>query len=236
MIYARFVLFNYRLIVANFLIYDLIATTNASTNATPTTTTTPTPTFALASHKSDAPIAPRRSVNRSLGDLWLPSATLMTMMERAKTSTPPPKSVRILSRPRRYLSFPEGSSFTVFAATVPPRLPAEHIHYLAPVCPVRCPCASLSASSAILTMRTIVLASIGAWPTICPITHGSCRACTASRGVQLGRQFCAGAAEAQSIGISSRLSISKAAGSLSLDYLFPKLKQKSSILSIKLVF
>ncbi|XP_043071125.1 uncharacterized protein LOC6563888 [Drosophila grimshawi] len=58
-------------------------------------------------------------------DLW-PPPTLMTMMERAKTSsvsTAPPtagvalppstKVVRLLSRPKRYLSFPEGSSFTV---------------------------------------------------------------------------------------------------------------------------
>ncbi|XP_034112302.1 uncharacterized protein LOC117573306 [Drosophila albomicans] len=55
-------------------------------------------------------------------DLW-PPPTLMTMMERAKTTTSPPppppqstdkaKSVRSLSRSKRYLSFPEGSSFTV---------------------------------------------------------------------------------------------------------------------------
>ncbi|XP_064554839.1 uncharacterized protein LOC135439902 [Drosophila montana] len=59
------------------------------------------------------------STNAS-NDLW-PTPTLMNMMERAKTTSAsfapsavsPAKSVRVLSRPRRYLSFPEGSSFTV---------------------------------------------------------------------------------------------------------------------------
>ncbi|XP_041565395.1 uncharacterized protein LOC108139172 isoform X1 [Drosophila elegans] len=58
-------------------------------------------------------------------DLWSPT-TLMTMMERADESTPSESPSRlassqllhrrwqrVLSRPKRYLSFPEGSSFSV---------------------------------------------------------------------------------------------------------------------------
>ncbi|KAM8705717.1 hypothetical protein ACLKA7_010077 [Drosophila subpalustris] len=82
-----------------FLIYDLIAT--------PTATTTPS---TFMSHKTDAALEPGH-VNAASNDLWS-STTLMTMMERAKT-TSSSKSVRSLSRPKRYLSFPEGSSFTV---------------------------------------------------------------------------------------------------------------------------
>ncbi|TDG52200.1 hypothetical protein AWZ03_001481 [Drosophila navojoa] len=82
-------------------------------------------------HKTDAPLG---SVNAS-NDLLpqppplvpppLPVPALMTMMERAKTTSAsfapldqplPAKSVRRLSRPKRYLSFPEGSSFTVCVA------------------------------------------------------------------------------------------------------------------------
>ncbi|XP_070063653.1 uncharacterized protein [Drosophila virilis] len=56
----------------------------------------------------------------AFNDLW-PTPTLMNMMERAKTTSASfapsavslAKSERVLSRPRRYLSFPEGSSFTV---------------------------------------------------------------------------------------------------------------------------
>lgn len=109
MIYAHLVLFNYRLIVAKFLIYDLIATTSAANAATWLPTT-------LMSHETDAPLPSANASN----DLW-PTPTLMNMMERAKTTSAsfapsavsPAKSVRVLSRPRRYLSFPEGSSFTV---------------------------------------------------------------------------------------------------------------------------
>ncbi|XP_044251628.1 uncharacterized protein [Drosophila takahashii] len=57
------------------------------------------------------------------GDLWSPP-TLMTMMERADDSSASSSSEslqllhrqrwqRVLSRPKRYLSFPEGSSFSV---------------------------------------------------------------------------------------------------------------------------
>ncbi|XP_034130223.1 uncharacterized protein LOC117585069 isoform X1 [Drosophila guanche] len=53
-------------------------------------------------------------------DLW-PPPTLMTMMERAADKRTPPSAQlllherwrRSLSRPKRYLSFPEGSSFSV---------------------------------------------------------------------------------------------------------------------------
>jgi len=110
MIYAQFVLFNYRLIVAKFLIYDLIAMTNASPSATHVA-----PSFFPG--------------NVSSHDLWSPP-TLMTMMERADDSTPFSSTSaseslgtssqllhrrwqRVLSRPKRYLSFPEGSSLSV---------------------------------------------------------------------------------------------------------------------------
>ncbi|XP_033241716.1 uncharacterized protein [Drosophila pseudoobscura] len=108
MIYAHSALFNYRLIVAKFLIYDLIA----PTNATPSTS-------ALGLGLSLGPLLAPGNVTH---DLW-PPPTLMTMMERATAmaDNPTPSSQllhhqrwrRALSRPKRYLSFPEGSSFSV---------------------------------------------------------------------------------------------------------------------------
>ncbi|XP_023035556.2 uncharacterized protein LOC6649457 isoform X1 [Drosophila willistoni] len=120
MIYAHFVLFNYRLIVAKFLIYDLIATTNA------------TPKQAAASSASTlaTTLTLPGDSNATRNDL-LPTPTLMTMMERARTMSEAETSASTssstggslllhqkrwqhkLNRPKRYLSFPEGSSFSV---------------------------------------------------------------------------------------------------------------------------
>lgn len=137
MIYARLVLFNYRLIVANFLIYDLIATTSAANAATPLPAI-------FMTHKTDAPLGSVNASNDLLppSPLPVPLPPLMTMMERAKTTsassapsdqTLPAKSVRRLSRPKRYLSFPEGSSFTV-CVTVTLVIPLASPHPLIVLC------------------------------------------------------------------------------------------------------
>lgn len=226
MIYARFVLFNYRLIVANFLIYDLIATTSAANAATPLPAI-------FMTHKTDAPLG---SVNASndlllqsppLPPLPVPVPALMTMMERAKTTSAssapsdqplPAKSVRRLSRPKRYLSFPEGSSFTV-CVTVTLDIDSQPRSSLSPLSSsnisdflhfslLRLLYASQWASLAILTMPTIVTVLIGAWPTICPTIRGSCRACTASHGIPYLRLFYAVAPGVLSIRILKQSLIS----------------------------